>query len=50
MQNLIKKHAALLQELSSRDQRIDEVVLEGEQMIAEEHFAADDIRKRNSRS
>lgn len=46
VQNLIKKHQAVMAEISGHEPRIDDVCAAGEDMINEGHFAADDIRKR----
>ncbi|ESO09912.1 hypothetical protein HELRODRAFT_156368 [Helobdella robusta] len=43
VQNLIKKHQALLAEISGHDSRITSVCSQGENMVKEGHFAADDI-------
>ncbi|XP_022242846.1 spectrin alpha chain-like isoform X2 [Limulus polyphemus] len=46
VQNLIKKHQAVLAEINNHEHRIDNVCQTGEDMFNEGHFAADDIRKR----
>jgi len=43
VQNLMKKHQALLAELSGHEPRIGTVCGQGEQMVKEGHFAGDDI-------
>lgn len=46
MQNLIKKHHAVLTEINNHDARITAVIDAGKQMMEDEHFASDDIRNR----
>ena len=46
MQNLIKKHNALLGELTGHETRIAAVKGQGQDMINEGHFAADDINSK----
>lgn len=46
VQNLIKKHAALNTEIAGHESRIGAVCAQGDQMIKDGHFAADDIQKR----
>ena len=46
VQNLIKKHQAVLAEINNHESRIGVVTHAGNQMIDEGHFAADDIRAR----
>jgi len=43
VQNLMKKHQALVAELSGHEPRIGTVCSQGEQMVKEGHFAGDDI-------
>ena len=44
VQNLMKKHQALQAELAGHESRIDAVGEQGEQMIREDHFAAEEIK------
>ncbi|XP_025830723.1 spectrin alpha chain isoform X3 [Agrilus planipennis] len=46
VQNLIKKHQAVLAEINNHDSRITAVVEAGKQMMEDEHFASDEIRNR----
>lgn len=46
VQNLIKKHQAVLSEVNNHDGRIGSVVDAGKQMMEDEHFATDQIRNR----
>ncbi|EEZ99233.1 spectrin alpha chain isoform X4 [Tribolium castaneum] len=46
VQNLIKKHQAVLAEINNHDARISAVVEAGRQMMEDEHFASDQIRNR----
>lgn len=46
VQNLIKKHQAVLAEINNHDGRISAVVEAGKQMMEDEHFATDQIRNR----
>jgi spectrin alpha len=46
VQNLMKKHQALLTELAGHDPRIVAVCGQGEQMVKEGHFAGDDITRK----
>ncbi|XP_076321230.1 spectrin alpha chain-like isoform X2 [Tachypleus tridentatus] len=46
VQNLIKKHQAVLAEINNHEHRIDNVCQIGQDMIDEGHFASGDIRKR----
>lgn len=46
MQNLIKKHQAVLAEINNHEHRIEIVTQAGQQMMDEGHFAADDIKLR----
>jgi spectrin alpha len=48
VQNLIKKHQAVLAEINNHDNRISAVCQAGQSMIDEGHFASDDIRHRVS--
>ncbi|XP_031333128.1 spectrin alpha chain isoform X3 [Photinus pyralis] len=46
VQNLIKKHQAVLAEINNHDSRIAAVVDAGKHMMEDEHFASDEIRNR----
>lgn len=46
VQNLIKKHQAVLAEINNHDGRISSVVDAGKQMLEDEHFASHEIRNR----
>lgn len=46
VQNLIKKHQAVLAEINNHENRISVVVEAGKQMLEDEHFASDEIRTR----
>ncbi|XP_074042234.1 alpha Spectrin isoform X2 [Leptinotarsa decemlineata] len=46
VQNLIKKHQAVLAEINNHDGRIRTVIDAGKQMMEDEHFASDEIRNR----
>ena len=46
VQNLVKKHQALMIELATHEPRIRKTCNEGEDMIQREHYAANDIKKR----
>ncbi|KAJ8920410.1 hypothetical protein NQ315_005276 [Exocentrus adspersus] len=46
VQNLIKKHQAVLAEVNNHDARIRAVIDAGKQMMEDEHFASDEIRNR----
>lgn len=46
VQNLIKKHQAVLAEINNHEHRIRSVCAAGEEMMNEGHFASDDIHKR----
>lgn len=46
VQNLIKKHQAVLAEVRNHDGRIAAVIDAGKQMMEDEHFASDEIRNR----
>lgn len=46
VQNLMKKHQAVLVEINNHDSRIAAVVEAGKQMLEDEHFASDEIRNR----
>ncbi|XP_072162112.1 spectrin alpha chain [Bemisia tabaci] len=46
VQNLIKKHQAVLAEIHNHESRIDAVKQDAEKMIADNHFAADEIKNR----
>ncbi|KAI4458382.1 troponin [Holotrichia oblita] len=46
VQNLIKKHHAVLTEINNHDNRITAVIDAGKQMMEDEHFASDDIKNR----
>lgn len=45
VQNLIKKHQAISAEIVGHEPRIEEVVQEGNVMIADKHYASEDIVK-----
>lgn len=46
VQNLMKKHQAVLAEINNHENRIAAVCQSGQQMIDEGHFATDEIRLR----
>jgi len=46
VQNLMKKHQALLAELAGHEPRIGTVYGQGEQMVKEGHFAGDEITRK----
>ena len=46
VQNLVKKHQALMIELATHEPRIRRTCNEGEDMIERDHYAANDIKKR----
>lgn len=46
VQNLIKKHQAVLSEINNHESRMSAVVEAGKQMLEDEHFARDEIRNR----
>jgi len=46
VQNLMKKHQALLAELTGHEGRITAVCSQGDQMIKEGHYAGDDITRK----
>lgn len=46
VQNLIKKHQAVLAEINNHEGRMSAVVDAGNQMLEDEHFASDEIRNR----
>ena len=46
VQNLIKKHSVLMQELQAREPRSVELMQAGSDLILEQHFATADIQKR----
>lgn len=46
VQNLIKKHQAVVAEINNHESRIGIVTQAGNQMIDEGHFAVEDIRAR----
>ncbi|XP_072386610.1 spectrin alpha chain isoform X2 [Diabrotica undecimpunctata] len=46
VQNLIKKHQAVLAEINNHEGRIRAVIDAGKQMMEDEHFASDEIRNR----
>ncbi|CDW52174.1 Spectrin alpha chain [Trichuris trichiura] len=48
VQNLIKKHQALISEINNHEQQIDKVLAVGEDMVKEDHFLSADIRKKLS--
>jgi len=47
VQNLIKKHQALSTEIGGHDGRITAVCAQGDRMITEGHFAANDIGRKS---
>lgn len=46
VQNLMKKHQAVLAEINNHDSRINAVVDAGKQMMEDEHFAREEIKNR----
>lgn len=46
VQNLMKKHQAVLAEINNHDGRINAVVDAGKQMLEDEHFASEEIKTR----
>ncbi|XP_066994169.1 spectrin alpha chain isoform X3 [Anabrus simplex] len=46
VQNLIKKHQAVLAEINNHENRIGSVCQSGQQMIEDGHFATDEIKQR----
>ena len=46
MQNLQKKHQAMLAEIEGHEPRIKEVTQNGQDMINDGHFASDDIQNK----
>lgn len=46
VQNLMKKHQAVLAEINNHESRIAAVDQAAHQMIEEEHFAMEDIKRR----
>ncbi|XP_033114838.1 spectrin alpha chain, non-erythrocytic 1-like isoform X3 [Anneissia japonica] len=48
VQNLIKKHQALMTEIQGHEPRIKSVCAQGHEMVDEQHFAADDIQHKVS--
>jgi spectrin alpha len=46
VQNLMKKHQAVLAEVSNHENRVDAVSQAGRQMVADGHFAAAEVRQR----
>lgn len=46
VQNLIKKHQAVLAEINNHENRIGIVTQAGNQMVEEGHFASEDIKAR----
>jgi Spectrin repeat len=46
VQNLMKKHQALLAELAGHEGRITAVCSQGDQMVKEGHFAGEDITRK----
>ncbi|XP_046986663.1 spectrin alpha chain isoform X3 [Schistocerca americana] len=46
VQNLIKKHQAVLAEINNHENRITAVYQSGQQMLDEGHFASDEIKQR----
>eukprot|EP00794_Sanderia_malayensis_P015984 gene15984-17594_t len=43
-QNLLKKHSALMNEINSHEPKVNALTCTGEEMIAEEHFANQEIK------
>ncbi|XP_024083018.1 spectrin alpha chain [Cimex lectularius] len=48
VQNLMKKHQAVLAEINNHESRISAVSQAGHQMIADNHFASDEISRRTN--
>ncbi|KAK9511533.1 hypothetical protein O3M35_000170 [Rhynocoris fuscipes] len=48
VQNLMKKHQAVLAEINNHESRMSAVSQAGEQMIEEGHFSSEEIKKRTS--
>lgn len=48
VQNLIKKHQAVMAEINNHEHRIKSVCCAGQEMMGEGHFASDEINKRLS--
>ncbi|GFT44789.1 spectrin alpha chain [Nephila pilipes] len=48
VQNLIKKHQAMLAEINNHENRVRSVCQSGEEMVQEGHFASNEIQKRLS--
>ncbi|XP_044730361.1 spectrin alpha chain isoform X3 [Chrysoperla carnea] len=48
VQNLMKKHSAVLAEINNHEARTQAVVQAGNQMVDDEHFASDEIKNRTS--
>lgn len=46
MQNLIKKHQAVVAEINNHESRIGVVTHAGNQMVDEGHFASEEIKSR----
>ena len=46
VQNLIKKHQAVMAEINNHEHRVVAVTTAGEEMIGDGHFAADEIKQR----
>jgi spectrin alpha len=46
VQNLIKKHQAVLAEINNHENRIAAVCLSGQQMLDDGHFASEEIKQR----
>lgn len=46
VQNLMKKHQAVLAEISNHENRVDAVSQSGRQMINDDHFASNEVRQR----
>lgn len=46
VQNLIKKHQAVLAEINNHENRVAAVCQVGQQMLNDGHFAKDDIKQR----
>ncbi|VDP10579.1 unnamed protein product [Soboliphyme baturini] len=46
VQNLIKKHQALMVEISNHESQIDKVISSGEEMVKHEHFLSSEIQQK----
>jgi len=47
VQNLIKKHQAVLAEINNHEPRVSAVTQAGQQMLDDGHFAAEEIKDRS---